>query len=79
MNLFNVLQVAAINEMSKSGVYFFDYGNAFLLQAKLAGADLEPTKEQKKEAKEMRIVREFRYPSYVQVTKNVCTSLPFGI
>ncbi|KAA0195075.1 Urocanate hydratase [Fasciolopsis buskii] len=72
------VQVAAINEMSKSGVYFFDYGNAFLLQAKLAGADLEPTKEQKKEAKEMRIVREFRYPSYVQDIMGNIFSMGFG-
>ncbi len=47
-------QVAAINRLSDRGMYFFDYGNAFLLEASRAGAD---------------IVREdgqFRYPSYVQ-------------
>jgi len=47
-------QVAAINRLTARGMYFFDYGNAFLLQAKRAGAD---------------IVKEngaFRYPSYVQ-------------
>ena len=47
-------QVAAINRLSVNGMYFFDYGNAFLLQSKRAGADicLENGK--------------FRYPSYVQ-------------
>ena len=47
-------QVAAINRLSANGMYFFDYGNAFLLQSKRAGADicLENGK--------------FRYPSYVQ-------------
>ncbi len=47
-------QVAAINRLSDRGMYFFDYGNAFLLESSRAGAD---------------IVREdgqFRYPSYVQ-------------
>ena len=47
-------QVAAINRLTEKGMYFFDYGNAFLLQSKRAGAD---------------IVKEdgnFKYPSYVQ-------------
>ena len=47
-------QVAAINRLTEKGMYFFDYGNAFLLQSKRAGAD---------------IVKEdgnFNYPSYVQ-------------
>ena len=47
-------QVAAINHLSANGMYFFDYGNAFLLQSKRAGADI--CKEDGK----------FRYPSYVQ-------------
>lgn len=47
-------QVAAINRLSASGMYFFDYGNAFLLQSKRAGADI--CNEDGK----------FRYPSYVQ-------------
>ena len=47
-------QVAAINQLATKGMYFFDYGNAFLLQASRAGADI--LKEDGK----------FRYPSYVQ-------------
>jgi len=46
--------VAAINRLTAKGMYFFDYGNAFLLESSRAGAD---------------IVNEdgtFRYPSYVQ-------------
>ena len=47
-------QVAAINRLSERGMYFFDYGNAFLLQSSRAGADvLKPDGS-------------FRYPSYVQ-------------
>lgn len=45
---------AAINKLTAAGMYFFDYGNAFLLEASRAGAD---------------IVKEdgtFKYPSYVQ-------------
>lgn len=46
-------QVAAINVLAGKGMYFFDYGNAFLLESSRAGADI--TREDK-----------FRYPSYVQ-------------
>ena len=46
--------VAAINELSAKGMYFFDYGNAFLLESSRAGADI--FKED----------GTFRYPSYVQ-------------
>ncbi len=47
-------QVAAINRLSEKGMYFFDYGNAFLLESSRAGADvLKPDGS-------------FRYPSYVQ-------------
>ena len=45
---------AAVNRLSDKGMYFFDYGNAFLLEASRAGADI--LKEDGK----------FRYPSYVQ-------------
>jgi urocanate hydratase len=53
-------QVAAINRLADRGMYFFDYGNAFLLEASRAGADLTPTNlpQQGKAS--------FRYPSYVQ-------------
>ena len=47
-------QVAAINKLAARGMYFFDYGNAFLLTASRAGADI------------MRDKTHFRYPSYVQ-------------
>lgn len=46
--------VAAINELAAKGMYFFDYGNAFLLESSRAGADI--FKED----------GTFRYPSYVQ-------------
>lgn len=49
-----VRQVKAINKMSDLGMYFWDYGNAFLLEAGRAGADIFETKEK------------FKYPSYVQ-------------
>ena len=47
-------QVAAINKLTARGMYFFDYGNAFLLQSQRAGADI------------MSADGRFRYPSYVQ-------------
>ena len=47
-------QVAAINKLSAKGMYFFDYGNAFLLESSRAGADI------------MAENGKFRYPSYVQ-------------
>src|SRR5688572_9219268 len=46
---------AAINSHAKSGMYFFDYGNAFLLEASRAGADVMADNQVS-----------FRYPSYVQ-------------
>ena len=54
-------QVAAINRLAARGMYFFDYGNAFLLEASRAGADVwcVATESQQTE-------RRFRYPSYVQ-------------
>lgn len=47
-------QVAAINRLAERGMYFFDYGNAFLLSASRAGADI------------LKSDGSFRYPSYVQ-------------
>lgn len=47
-------QVAAINRLTKKGMYFFDYGNAFLLESSRAGAEI------------MNEDGTFRYPSYVQ-------------
>ena len=45
---------AAIGRLANGGMYFFDYGNAFLLEASRAGADV------------MGENGRFRYPSYVQ-------------
>ncbi|MCH5318544.1 MAG: urocanate hydratase [Paramuribaculum sp.] len=47
-------QIRAINLLTSRGMYFFDYGNAFLLEASRAGADV------------MNPDGTFRYPSYVQ-------------
>ena len=47
-------QVTAINKLTAQGMYFFDYGNAFLLMSRRAGADI------------MKDAQHFRYPSYVQ-------------
>lgn len=47
-------QIAAINRLHDRGMYFFDYGNAFLLESSRAGADV------------LKADGTFRYPSYVQ-------------
>ena len=47
-------QVMAINKLTSKGMYFFDYGNAFLLESGRAGADV------------FNEDGSFRYPSYVQ-------------
>ena len=49
-----VRHAEAINKLSSRGMYFFDYGNAFLLEASRAGADI------------LREDGTFVYPSYVQ-------------
>ncbi|MGA2824062.1 MAG: urocanate hydratase [Bacteroidales bacterium] len=49
-----VRQVNAIKKMTSNGMYFWDYGNAFLLEASRAGADV------------MNPDGTFQYPSYVQ-------------
>lgn len=60
-------QVAAINQLTAKGTYFFDYGNAFLLESSRAGADI--LKEDGK----------FRYPSYVQdIMGPICFDYGFG-
>ena len=46
--------VAAVNRLADKGMYFFDYGNAFLLESSRAGADV------------LKADGSFRYPSYVQ-------------
>jgi len=74
-------QVEAINKLSAKGMYFFDYGNAFLLEAGRAGADIFETeqrtknKEQRQEMQDISdfensqfsiLNSQFKYPSYVQ-------------
>lgn len=56
-------QVAAINRLAERGMYFFDYGNAFLLEASRAGAEVWKTPSG---AVGGASGTEFRYPSYVQ-------------
>jgi len=57
----------AINELAKKGMYFFDYGNAFLLEASRAGANVKGTN------------KEFKYPSYVQdILGPMCFDYGFG-
>ena len=59
--------VAAINKLTAKGMYFFDYGNAFLLQSSRAGADI------------MKEDGTFRYPSYVQdIMGPMCFDYGFG-
>ncbi|XP_069563760.1 urocanate hydratase [Brachyistius frenatus] len=49
--------IKAINKLSDAGLFFWDYGNAFLLEAQRAGAEVEKVGGG---------ATEFRYPSYVQ-------------
>lgn len=63
-------QVAAINHLSAKGMYFWDYGNAFLLEAGRAGADVGQNTGLHGTF--------FRYPSYVQDIMGDIFSLGFG-
>jgi urocanate hydratase len=59
--------VAAINKLTQKGMYFFDYGNAFLLESSRAGADV------------MNEDGTFIYPSYVQdIMGPMCFDYGFG-
>ncbi len=59
---------AAINRHTEKGTYFFDYGNAFLLEASRAGADIMAENG-----------IDFRYPSYVQdIMGPMCFDYGFG-
>ncbi len=63
-----IRQVAAINKLTAQGMYFFDYGNAFLLEAGRAGAAVFGEKK-----------GEFKYPSYVQdIMGPMCFDYGFG-
>ncbi|WP_417611262.1 urocanate hydratase [Owenweeksia hongkongensis] len=61
----------AVNKHTAKGTYFFDYGNAFLLEASRAGANvMNPNAT---------IGREFKYPSYVQdIMGPMCFDYGFG-
>lgn len=60
-------QVKAINKLTDNGMYFFDYGNAFLLESGRAEADIFNEKG------------DFRYPSYVQdIMGPMCFDYGFG-
>ena len=59
---------AAINKHTQKGTYFFDYGNAFLLEASRAGADVMAQNQ-----------IDFKYPSYVQdILGPMCFDYGFG-
>ena len=61
----------AINKHTSKGTYFFDYGNAFLLEASRAGADIM--------SENAELGREFKYPSYVQdIMGPMCFDYGFG-
>ena len=67
-------QVAAINKLSANGMYFFDYGNAFLLESSRAGADIYKNTD-----KNSTVNQEFRYQSYVQdIMGPMCFDYGFG-
>ncbi len=59
---------AAVNKHTAKGTYFFDYGNAFLLEASRAGADIMAENG-----------IDFKYPSYVQdIMGPMCFDYGFG-
>lgn len=63
-----VRHAAAINKHTQKGTYFFDYGNAFLLEASRAGADVMAENQ-----------IDFKYPSYVQdILGPMCFDYGFG-
>ncbi|WP_413532849.1 urocanate hydratase [Empedobacter brevis] len=58
----------SVNKHTKKGTYFFDYGNAFLLEASRAGADVMADNN-----------IDFKYPSYVQdIMGPMCFDFGFG-
>lgn len=62
-----VRHAKSINKHTARGTYFFDYGNAFLLEASRAGADV------------MKNDTDFKYPSYVQdIMGPMCFDYGFG-
>ncbi|PBQ31980.1 urocanate hydratase [Sphingobacteriaceae bacterium] len=64
-----VRHINAVNALAKKGMYFFDYGNAFLLEVSRAGGDVFANKEN----------GEFKYKSYVQdILGPMCFDYGFG-
>ena len=62
-----IRQVNAINRLTENGMYFWDYGNAFLLESSRAGADI------------MKDDGTFRYSSYVEdIMGPMCFDFGFG-
>ncbi|MDE5736187.1 MAG: urocanate hydratase, partial [Bacteroidales bacterium] len=60
-------QVKAINTLAGRGMYFFDYGNAFMLESSRAGADI------------LKPDGRFKYPSYVEdIMGPMCFDYGFG-
>ncbi len=61
--------VTAVNTMADQGMFFWDYGNAFLVRAREAGADVDDPNG----------ARDFRYPSYVEdIMGPMCFDYGFG-
>ncbi|KAF1755925.1 hypothetical protein GCK72_012378, partial [Caenorhabditis remanei] len=65
-----IRQIAAIDKIAAKGMYFWDYGNAFLLECHRAGANL--LREDAQDDKS------FRYPSYMQDIMGDIFSMGFG-
>lgn len=64
-----VRHVSAINQLAQAGMYFWDYGNAFLKEAGEAGADVWADQDK----------QEYRYPSYVEdIMGPMCFDYGFG-
>ena len=64
-----VRHVTAVNKLAAKGMYFFDYGNAFLLEVSRAGGDVFADKS----------TGEFKYKSYVQdILGPMCFDYGFG-
>ncbi len=59
---------AAVNKHTERGTYFFDYGNAFLLESSRAGGDVMAANQ-----------IDFKYPSYIQdILGPMCFDYGFG-
>lgn len=63
-------QAAAVNVLAANGMFFWDYGNAFLLEARRAGADVSDAEDT--------LGTKFKYPSYVQDIMGDIFSMGFG-